>query len=96
MLLDTPPTGRPTPTKDTESKEVLVAALKTSFTVCDKAFAGLTDAKLGDTITFFGGKPAPKARALIEVVGDLEDHYSQLAGYLRLNDLIPPSAQPKK
>jgi DinB superfamily len=96
MLLDTPPTGRPTPTKDTDPKDVLVTELKASFAVCDKAFATLTDAKLGDTITFFGGKPAPRARALIEVVGDLEDHYSQLASYLRLNDLIPPSAAPKK
>ncbi len=96
MLLDTPPTGRPTPTKDTDPKYVLVTELKATFCVCDNAFATLTDAKHGDTITIFGGKPAPKARALIEVVGDLEDHYSQLASYLRLNDLIPPSAAPKK
>jgi hypothetical protein len=96
VLTDNPPAGRPTPTKDTDPKDVLVQELKTSFQVCDKAFSTLTDAKLGDTITFFGGKPAPKARALIEVVGDLEDHYSQLASYLRLNNLVPPSAQPKK
>jgi hypothetical protein len=96
VLTDNPPTGRPAPTSDADSKDVLVGKLKTSFLVCDKAFSTLTDAKLSDTITFFGGKPAPKARALIEVVADLEDHYSQLASYLRLNDLVPPSAQPKK
>jgi hypothetical protein len=96
VLTDNPPSGRPAPTKDTDSKEVLVGELKASFQICDKAFSTLTDAKLGDTITFFGGRPAPKARALIEVVADLEDHYSQLASYLRLNDLVPPSAQPKK
>jgi hypothetical protein len=96
VLTDNPPATRPAPTKDTDSKDVLVGELKTSFQVCDKAFSTLTDAKLGDTITFFGGKPAPKARALMEVVADLEDHYSQLASYLRLSDLVPPSAQPKK
>jgi hypothetical protein len=95
-LLDGPQAPRGAPTKDTDSKDVLVGELKASFAICDKAMAGLTDAKLGETITFFGGKPAPKARALIEVVADLEDHYSQLASYLRLNDLVPPSAQPKK
>lgn len=95
-LLDGPQPPRGLMTKDNVSKDVLVAELKASFAVCDKALVTLTDAKLSDTITFFGGKPAPRARALIEVVADLEDHYSQLAGYLRLNGLVPPSAQPKK
>jgi hypothetical protein len=95
-LIDGPQAPRGAPTKDTDPKDVLVDKLKASFAICDKAMAGLTDAKLSDTITFFGGKPAPKARALIEVVADLEDHYSQLASYLRLNGLVPPSAQPKK
>ena len=95
-LLDGPQPPRGAPTKDTDSKDILVEKLKASFAICDKAMAGLTDAKLGETITFFGGKPAPRARALMEVVADLEDHYSQLASYLRLNGLVPPSAQPKK
>jgi hypothetical protein len=96
MLTTAPPAPRGAPTSETLSKDALVAALKASFQGCDKAMAGLQDAQLGDTITFFGGKPAPRARALIEEIGDLEDHYSQLAAYLRLNDIIPPSAQPKK
>jgi hypothetical protein len=84
------------PTSENQPKDALVAALKASFQVCDQAMASLQDSQLGDTIAFFGGKPAPRARALIEEVGDLEDHYSQLASYLRLNDLVPPSAQPQK
>jgi DinB superfamily len=95
MLSDTP---APATVKvaETASKEELVAAVKASFAYCDTTMAGLTDAKLGDTITFFGGAKKPRVRALIEITGDLEDHYSQMAGYLRLNGLLPPSAKPKK
>ena len=56
--------------------------------------AGLTDSKLGDTITFFRGAKVPRARALVEITGDLMDHYSQMAGYLRASGLLPPSAAP--
>jgi len=95
MLSDTP---APATVKvaETATKEELVAGVKASFAFCDTAMAGLTDAKMGDTIAFFGGAKKPRARALIEITGDLEDHYSQLAGYLRLNGLLPPSAKPKK
>jgi hypothetical protein len=58
--------------------------------------AGLKDSQLGETVTFFRGARVPRARALFELTGDLEDHYSQMAGYLRLNNLTPPSAQPRK
>lgn len=81
---------------ETSSKEALGAALKESFDFCGKALDGLKDAQLGDTITFFGGSKKPKARALVELVADLSDHYSQMASYLRLNGLLPPSAKPRK
>jgi hypothetical protein len=79
-----------------DSKETLVTAVKSSFTFCDKAVDGLQDSQLGDTITFFRGAKEPRARALFELTGDLEDHYSQMAGYLRLDGLTPPSAAPLK
>jgi len=81
---------------ETASKAELTAALKASFDYCDTVMAGLTDAKLGDTVTFFRGAKVPRARALIEITGDLMDHYSQMAGYLRASGLLPPSAAPKK
>jgi len=81
---------------ETASKAELQAALKASFDYCDPIMAGLTDAKLGDTITFFRGAKVPRARAVIEIAGDLMDHYSQMAMYLRLNGVLPPSAAPKK
>jgi len=81
---------------ETASKAELQAALKASFDFCDKAMAGLTDAMMGDTITFFRGAQLPRARAVIEITADLPDHYSQMAAYLRLNGILPPSAQPRK
>jgi hypothetical protein len=78
---------------DTAPKNQLVPVLKQSFETCRKALDGLKDSSLGGTITFFGGAKKPRARALLELTGDLEDHYSQMASYLRLNGMIPPSAK---
>jgi len=78
---------------ETASKDELLSALKQSFDVCQKALDGLNDSNLGATITFFGGSKKPRARALLELIGDLEDHYSQMASYLRLNGMVPPSAK---
>jgi len=92
ILSDTP---APTDWKVTaaDPKDKLVAAVKASFDFCSQALANLQDSKLGDTVKFFGGRQVPRARALLELTDDLEDHYSQLAGYLRLNGMLPPSAQ---
>jgi uncharacterized damage-inducible protein DinB len=84
------------PVTETSSKEALVAALKASFDFCGPAMDNLKDAQLGEPVTFFGGVKKPKARALVEIVADLEDHYSQMASYLRLNGMLPPSAAPRK
>jgi uncharacterized damage-inducible protein DinB len=81
---------------ETSPKPALAAALKASFDYCAAALDALQDSQLGDTITFFGGVKKPRARALVELPSDLGDHYSQLAAYLRLNGMLPPSATPKK
>ena len=95
MLSDTPaPQGAKV--SDSDSKDTILAAVKASFEFCDKALTNLTDSQMGDTITYFRGARTPRARALFELTDDLEDHYSQMASYLRLSGLTPPSAQPKK
>jgi hypothetical protein len=81
---------------ETSPKPALAAALKASFDYCAQALDALHDSQLADPITYFGGAKKPRARALVELTDDLEDHYSQLAGYLRLNQMLPPSAAPKK
>jgi hypothetical protein len=78
---------------DTTPKDQLVTVLKQSFDTCQKALDGLKDSSLGETITYFREARKSRARALIELTDDLEDHYSQLASYLRMNGMIPPSAK---
>jgi uncharacterized damage-inducible protein DinB len=80
---------------DTAPKAELVAGLKASFDFCGPVLDSLTDAKLKDTVTAFG-RPLPRAMVLLLLTADLPDHYSQMASYLRLNGMLPPSAQAKK
>jgi uncharacterized damage-inducible protein DinB len=87
--------GKPPAVTDTMPKDQLVPLLKQSFDVCKTAMDGLKDSSLGGTITYFGNVKKPRARALIALTGDLEDHYSQMAMYLRLNGMTPPSAVKK-
>jgi hypothetical protein len=79
-------------------KDTLVAKLKASFTFCESAFAQLDDAKLADQISMtFNGTTRNSTRANM-VLGhalDMADHYSQLANYMRLNNILPPTALPR-
>lgn len=78
-------------------KDTLVARLKASFAYCDAAMATVTDAKLADEIPAGpGGRTAPRARMVLIYVTDLVDHYSQLANYMRLNGMVPPSSLPRR
>jgi uncharacterized damage-inducible protein DinB len=84
------------PLKDSDGKEKLVAALKASFEFCTTALGKVDDSKLGDEVELFGGRKGSRAFALIALTNDWADHYSSAAMYLRLNGLLPPTAQPKK
>lgn len=77
------------------SKDALVARLKETFAFCDQALAGLDDSKLGEQVPWFGGKTRSRAGVMTDATGDWADHYSQLANYMRLNGLTPPTAQKK-
>jgi predicted HAD superfamily phosphohydrolase len=79
----------------TASKDALVARLKETFQFCDQALANLDDSKLGEQLPMFGGKTMSRAAVEMVTVGDWADHYSQIANYLRLNGLLPPTAMKK-
>lgn len=81
--------------KETD-KDALLAALKASFDFCTSSLAKVDDSKLADTIQAYGGRDVPRAWALIALTNDWADHYAAAATYLRLNGLLPPTAQPKK
>jgi uncharacterized damage-inducible protein DinB len=84
--------------KATWAKDKLVTKLKASFTFCESAFAQLDDAKLADqiTMTFNGNsRQATRTTMVLGHVIDMADHYSQIANYMRLNNMLPPTALPR-
>jgi hypothetical protein len=93
---------KPSPTDTTEAGwpaygPMASAHLKRSFEYCATALANLDDSKLDEQVPWFGGPnaKASRARDLIVLPMDWQDHYAQLAMYLRLNGILPPSARPK-
>ena len=77
-------------------KEALVARLKETFQFCDTALAKLDDSKLADELPFFGERKISRGAMMLATAEDWGDHYSQLANYLRLNGLLPPTAKKKQ
>jgi DinB superfamily len=81
---------------ETDSKETLVKAVKDSFAFCTTALASVDDSKLGEQSMLFGNRPASRGAMLVMLGGGWTDHYAAQAIYLRLNGILPPTAQPKK
>jgi uncharacterized damage-inducible protein DinB len=79
-------------------RDTLVSKLKASFAFCESAFAQLDDAKLAEqTSVSFGGqsRTITRAQMVLGHVVDMADHYSQIANYMRLNGMLPPTALPR-
>jgi hypothetical protein len=89
-------TPKMAPPKDTDPKDTLVPALKASFDFCAQSLAKVDDSKLGEQVPFFGGRLASRGAVMITIAQDYGDHYSMASVYLRLNGLLPPTAQPRK
>jgi hypothetical protein len=91
-------TAAPTDQKlaDTDTKEKLVAAVKSSFEYCTQAMAKVDDSKLSEQVPFFGGDKISRAGAMVVLASALSDHYGAQAMYLRLNGIVPPTGNPKK
>ena len=79
--------------KEGDPKDKLIDALKKSFDYCSAQLPKLQDSKLGDEITTFGNRKSTKGATALEISADWADHYAQMAGYLRLNGLLPPTAK---
>ena len=79
-------------------KHALVARLEASLTFCRDAIERVNDANLADEYAVGpagSGRTSTRARDLILFLTDLADHYSQIANYMRLMGMIPPSALPR-
>jgi uncharacterized damage-inducible protein DinB len=81
----------------TEPKEALAAAIKRSFEYCTEALSKVSDSQLAEEASMFGRRTGQsRGMMLVTIANDWADHYSTAAGYLRLNNILPPTAQPKK
>jgi hypothetical protein len=76
-------------------KEMLVTKLKASFAFCAEALNQLDDAKLAEQVAVSPTRNAARATMVLGHALDLGDHYSQLANYMRLNGILPPTALPR-
>src|SRR2546423_60890 len=75
-----------------DSVPKLVARLTRSFSFCRTQLAKLNDGGLGDKIPGDDGQTT-RAAMIFELHEGWADHYSQLANYLRLNGILPPTAR---
>jgi hypothetical protein len=78
---------------ETDGKDKLVAAVKSSFDFCSTALAKVDDSKLNDQIALFGGRNVSRAGTMFILYASWADHYSAQSMYLRLNGILPPTAQ---
>ena len=79
-------------------KDTLVARVRSSLLFCAAEIQKLSDAQLADEMTantLDGPRTVLRARYLMLLITDLAEHYSQLASYMRLLGLVPPSALPR-
>ncbi len=96
--IDAKDTSTPDSIKATWPKAELVSKLKASFAFCEQAIEQVTDATLPDAVSFvYGGAERKSTRVSMVLLHalDLADHYSQIANYMRLNGMLPPTALPK-
>ena len=78
--------------KTRTTKPELIAALKEAFAYCDEAYDGLTDATAAQPVKLFG-KDSPRLGALeVNLMHDF-DHYGNLATYMRLKGIVPPTSE---
>ena len=81
---------------ETDAKEKLLANLQASFDFCSSSLAKVDDAHLADSLPLFNGRSFSRAAVMFILSGSWADHYSAQALYLRLNGVLPPTAQPAK
>jgi uncharacterized damage-inducible protein DinB len=90
--------SQPDSVKAAWPKDTLIARFRTSLYFCRDAFAKIDDAKMSDPVQLgpSGSKlTQPRVHALLFFVTDLAEHYAQIASYMRIMGMTPPSALPR-
>lgn len=71
-------------------KKAIFDAISTSFAYCDKAFEGLNDAKALEEVQV-GNKKVAAVDVMFGYVTNLNSHYGNMVGYMRVKGVVPPS-----
>ena len=79
--------------KTMTTKAELQKALAASFKFCDAAFEGMTEAKAAETVPKFF-LPGTHSRLGVLAFNNAHqfEHYGNLATYMRMNKMVPPSS----
>jgi hypothetical protein len=72
------------------SKDDLVNGLKASVERCNKAFAAVTEANMGERNGANGRRS--KLASLVYNTSHTNEHYGNIVTYMRLNNMVPPSS----
>ena len=81
---------------ESDPKDKLAGAVRSSFDFCSSSLGKLDDSHLADSVELFAGRSVSRAAAILILAGSWADHYTEQAMYLRLNNILPPTAQPAK
>lgn len=81
--------------KTQTTKAALIAALKESGGMCDAAIQNLTDAKATEMVAIYG-QEFPRLQWFYGAAMHGYEHYGNLATYMRIKGLVPPSSEPRK
>ena len=77
--------------EQSSSKDALVAALRASSALCDRAYAQSDEAAM-QTAQLFGQQRTRLSILVLNAAHDFE-HYGNIVTYMRLKGMVPPSSQ---
>jgi uncharacterized damage-inducible protein DinB len=78
--------------KTVKSKADLIAQLKRAFAYCDAVYDGFTDAHAAEKVKTFVGERT-KLSMLDFNTAHMYEHYGNIATYMRIKGLVPPSSE---
>lgn len=78
--------------KASPPKTEMLAALKSAFAYCDRAYEMLVDASAIDKVKF-RGRSVPRLTVFTLHAGHAWEHYGNVVVYMRLRGIVPPSSE---
>jgi hypothetical protein len=71
-------------------KQAIIEAIKGSFAHCDAMFESLNDAKAMEEVPA-GNRKVVAVDVMFSYIANLNAHYGNMVGYMRVKGVIPPS-----